>query len=248
MPFRTNWLNSTIQFDRQMESDKKLSIRNWAEDDRPREKMMKHGIATLSNAELIAILFGTGTRNESAVELARKLLDSANNNINELAKFNIKELQKIKGIGEAKAISVITALELGKRRKIEEVIERKKIQSSNDVFDIFGTLLGDLPYEEFWILLLNRSNSIIDKIKVSQGGIAGTVTDVRIILKIALEHMASSIILCHNHPSGNKKPSEADIHITKKLTDAGKLMDIAVIDHIIIAEKLFFSFADEGMM
>jgi DNA repair protein RadC len=229
-----------------MEQEKKLSIKNWAEDDRPREKMLKHGISTLSNAELIAILFGTGTRNESAVELARKLLDTADNNINELAKFNIKDLQKIKGIGEAKAISVMTALELGKRRKIEEVIERKKIQSSKDVADIFSSLLGDLPYEEFWILLLNRSNSIIDKIKISQGGISGTVTDVRIILKLALEHMASSIVLCHNHPSGNKLPSDADKQITQKLVQAGKLMDIAILDHIIVTENIYYSFADEG--
>jgi DNA repair protein RadC len=231
-----------------MESNKKLSIKEWAADDRPREKMMKKGIDALSNAELIAILFRTGTRNESAVGLARKILDLVGNNINELAKLSVKDLQKIKGIGEAKAIAVLTALELGKRRKIEKVIERKKIQSSKDAFEIFGPLLGDLPYEEFWVLLLNRSNSIIDRIKISQGGISGTVTDVRIILKQALENMASGIILVHNHPSGNLKPSDSDTTITQKVKDAGKLMDIAVLDHIIISESGYYSFADAGKL
>jgi DNA repair protein RadC len=229
-----------------MENNKKLSIKEWALDDRPREKMIKKGIDALSNAELIAILFGTGTRNESAVELARKILDLVGNNINELAKLSLKDLQQIKGIGEAKAIAVLTALELGKRRKIEKVIERKKITSSKDVFEIFSSLLGDLPYEEFWILLLNRSNNIIDKIKISQGGISGTVTDVRIILKQALERMASGVILIHNHPSGNLKPSDSDASITQKLKDAGKLMDIAILDHIIISDSGYYSFADAG--
>lgn len=227
---------------------KKKSIKEWALDDRPREKMMKKGIAALSNAELIAILFGTGTRNESAVELARKLLDTANNNINELAKYSIKDLCQMKGIGEAKAISLITALELGKRRKLESIIEKKKIKSSKDVFEIFNSLLCDLPYEEFWVLMLNRSNSIIEKIKISQGGISGTVTDVRIILKQALDFMACSMILCHNHPSGNLKPSDSDISLTHKLRDAGKLMDIAVLDHVIVGEQGYYSFADEGRL
>jgi DNA repair protein RadC len=231
-----------------MENPKKLSIKEWAADDRPREKMIKKGIDALSNAELIAILFRTGTRNESAVELARKLLDLAGNNINELAKLSLNELKQIKGVGEAKAIAVLTALELGKRRKIEKVIERKKIQSSKDVFEIFGSLLGDLPYEEFWILMLNRSNSIIDKIKISQGGISGTVTDVRIILKQALENMSSGVILVHNHPSGNLKPSESDASITQKLKDAGKLMDISVLDHVIISDSGYYSFADAGKL
>jgi DNA repair protein RadC len=231
-----------------MEGDKKLSIKEWAVDDRPREKMMNKGIGALSNAELIAILFGTGTRNESAVEIARKLLDSAGNNLNKLATFTIKDLKKIKGIGEAKAISVLTALEIGKRRKIEEAVERKKIQSSNDVYEIFGPLLGDLPYEEFWILLLNRSNCIIERMKISQGGISGTVTDVRIILKNALDKMASSIILCHNHPSGNLKPSESDISITQKLKEAGKLIDINIPDHLIVTNNGYYSFTDEGII
>jgi DNA repair protein RadC len=228
--------------------EKKLSIKDWAEDDRPREKMMKNGINSLSNAELIAILFGTGTRNESAVELARKLLDNADNNLNELAKQDIKQLCKVKGIGEAKAISLLTALELGKRRNVEEVIQRRKISSSKDACEIFGPLLRDLPHEEFWILLLNRSNIIIDKKRISQGGIAGTVTDIRIILKAALDNMSSSIILCHNHPSGNQKPSNEDDLLTNKIKDAGKLLDINILDHIIIANDKYFSFADEGML
>lgn len=228
-----------------MKSNKK-PIKDWAEDDRPREKMMKKGFNSLSNAELIAILFRTGTVNESAVELARKLLDAAGNNLNGLAKFSIKDFKHLKGIGYAKAISVLTALELGKRRKIEEVVERKKINSSKDVYEIFNSLLGDLPYEEFWVLFLNHSNRIIEKIKISQGGISGTVTDVRIILKQALEKMASGIILCHNHPSGNLKPSDSDLTITQKLKEAGKLMDINVLDHIIICENGYYSFANEG--
>jgi DNA repair protein RadC len=227
-------------------TEKKLSIKQWAEDDRPREKMIKKGIAALSNAELIAILFRTGTHNESAVELARKLLDNTENNLNTLAKFDLNEFRKIKGIGEAKAITVITALELGKRRKIEEVVDRKKIDSSKDVFHIFSSILGDLPYEEFWILLLNRSNRIIGRSKISQGGISGTVTDIRIILKLALDNMASSIILCHNHPSGNLIPSDSDISITDKLKEAGKLMDINVLDHVIVTDAQYYSFADEG--
>jgi DNA repair protein RadC len=227
-------------------TEKKLSIKQWAEDDRPREKMMKKGIAALSNTELIAILFGTGTHNESAVELARKLLDNAENNLNSLAKFDLKEFRKIKGIGEAKAITVLTALELGKRRKIEEVVDRKKIESSKDVFHIFSSILGDLPYEEFWILLLNRSNRIMGRTKISQGGISGTVTDIRIILKLALDNMASSIILCHNHPSGNLIPSDSDISITDKLKEAGKLMDINILDHVIVSDTNYYSFADEG--
>jgi DNA repair protein RadC len=231
-----------------MEEVKKLCIKDWAIDDRPREKMQNKGIDALSNAELIAILIGSGSRNETAVELARKLLDNNNNSLNDLAKCSINDLKKFKGIGEAKAISIVTALELGKRRKIDHIVERGKITSSNDVFEIFGHLLGDLPHEEFWILLLNRANVIIDKVKVSQGGISGTVIDVRIILKTAIEKQASSIILCHNHPSGNTKPSENDSSLTNKLKDAGKLMDIAVLDHLIVTYNSYFSFADEGLM
>ncbi len=225
-----------------------LKIKDWAVEDRPREKLLKKGILSLSDAELIALLIGSGTRNESAVELAKKVLKNANNNLNELGKLEIKDLQKNKGIGEAKAITIMAALELGRRRKVADIIDKQKISSSNDVFELFQPLLGDLPHEEFWILLLNRSNKIIDRFKISQGGVSGTVIDVRLILKAAIEKLASSIILCHNHPSGNKMPSDADDSITQKLIDGGKLLDIKVLDHIIIADTQFFSYADEGKL
>ncbi|MEE4196601.1 MAG: DNA repair protein RadC [Bacteroidales bacterium] len=223
-----------------------LKIKEWAVEDRPREKLLKKGIQSLSNAEIVALLIGTGTKNESAVELSKRILRQVNNNLNELGKLEIKELMKNKGVGEAKAITIIAALELGRRRKIAEIIEKKKITQSNEVFEFFQPLLGDLPHEEFWILLLNRANRIIDKKKISQGGISGTVIDVKVILKQALEHLASSIILCHNHPSGNKTPSNADNTITRKLVEAGNIMDIKVLDHIIIADTEYYSYADEG--
>lgn len=229
-------------------ADQRKSIKEWAEDERPREKMLKKGIASLSNAELIAILFGTGIKNESAVELARKLLDSTQNNLNNLARLNVNEIKRIKGIGEAKAITLLTALELGRRRKTSEIEERKRITSSQDVYDFFGAQLGDLPYEEFWIILLNRSNTIIDKLRISQGGIAGTVTDVRIILKHALDRMACGIILCHNHPSGSQRPSEADNEITHKIKQAGRIMDINLLDHIIVTTSGYYSYADDGTL
>ena len=200
-----------------------LKIKDWAVEDRPREKLLKKGILSLSDAELIALLIGSGTRNESAVELAKKVLKNANNNLNELGKLEINDLKKNKGIGEAKAITIMAALELGRRRKISDVIDKQK-------------------------LLLNRSNKIIDKSKISQGGISGTVIDARLILKLAIEKLASSIVLCHNHPSGNKLPSEADDSITQKLINGGKLLDIKVLDHIIIADTQFYSYADEGKL
>lgn len=225
-----------------------LSIKNWAKDDRPREKAIANGFGVLSNAELIGILLRTGTREESAIGVAQLLLDFAGNNLNKLAQLDVKEICKIKGIGETKAITLLTALELGKRRKLENVLVKKNIQSSNDVFEIFNELLCDLPYEEFWILLLSRSNNIIGKHKISQGGISGTVIDVRIILKTAIDKMASGIILCHNHPSGNTRPSEQDISLTQKLKEAAKLMDINVLDHLIVTHAQFYSFADEGVL
>ena len=225
-----------------------LKIKDWAVEDRPREKLLKKGLLSLSDAELIALLIGSGTRNESAVELAKKVLKNANNNLNELGKLEIKELQKNKGIGEAKAIAIMAALELGRRRKFSDIIEKPKITSSTDVYEFFHPILGDLPHEEFWILMLNRSNRIIDRLKISQGGISGTVIDARLILKHAIEKLASSIILCHNHPSGNRAPSDADNSITQKLIDGGKLLDIKVLDHIIIADTAFYSYADEGQL
>lgn len=225
-----------------------LKIKDWAEEDRPREKLLSKGIMSLSDAELIAIIIGSGNLDESAVELSRRILQAAQNNLSILGKFSVEDLKKFKGIGEAKAIGIVAALELGRRRKKEDAPDHLQIQSSNDVFEIFQPMLADLPHEEFWVLLMNRSNRVIDKLRVSQGGVSGTVTDIRLILKPAIEKLASSIVLCHNHPSGNHKPSENDIAITQKAKDAAKFMDIAVLDHIIICEKKYFSFADEGMI
>jgi len=226
----------------------KPAIKFWALEDRPREKLLKKGIASLTDAELIAILIGSGVKNENALDISRKILNGSSNNLNELAKLSIHELRRTKGIGIARAISIVAALELGRRRKIEDVIQRGKISGSRDVFDLFLPILGDLPHEEFWVLFLNRSNLIIDKSKISQGGIAGTVTDIRLIMKQAIDKLAVSIILCHNHPSGNIKPSEADSRITKKLKDSGEILDVSVLDHIIVSEASYFSFADEGLM
>lgn len=227
---------------------KKLSIKDWALEDRPREKMLVKGIRSLSEAELIAILIGSGNLDESAVELSRRILASVNNNLNELGKKTITDLRKFKGIGDVKAITIMAALELGRRRKDSEPDEKPKIATSSDAANIFKPLLSDLSYEEFWVILLNRNNLVIDKMIISRGGITGTVIDVRIIMKMALDCLACSIILCHNHPSGNLIPSEADKEITRKIKDAGKLLDIAVLDHVIIGNNAYFSFADEGLI
>lgn len=231
-----------------MEEYSNLTIKEWAVEDRPREKLLKKGVQSLSDAEIIALLIGSGSKNETAVELSKKVLKSANNNLNELGKLNVPDLTKMKGIGEAKAITILAALELGRRRKISEIITKRKITQSKDIFELFQPIIGDLPHEEFWILLLNRSNNIIDRIKISQGGVSGTVIDVKIILKQAIEKLASSVILCHNHPSGNKNPSNADDSITHKLKSAAELLDIQVLDHIIIANVDYFSYADEGKL
>lgn len=232
-----------------MESKKhSVPITEWAESDRPREKLLEKGRGVLSDAELIGILIGSGSKNETAVELARRILSSVGNDLNALGKLNVAELCKFNGIGEAKAISIIAALELGRRRKIVEAPQRIKINNSKSVFDAVGPQISDLLHEEFWVLYLDRSNHIIRKSNISKGGVSGTVVDARIIFKQAIENLASAIVLCHNHPSGNLKPSEEDIRITKKLKEAGKLVDIAIIDHIIIAGNNFFSFADEGLL
>jgi DNA repair protein RadC len=228
--------------------ENRLGIKSWAEEDRPREKMMEKGRHVLTEAELIAILIGSGSRDETAVELSKRILSSVGNNLNDLGKLNIKELIRFKGIGEAKAVSVVAALELGRRRKEAEKVKRDKITSSKDVFDILNPILIDLPFEEFWLLILNRANLVIKKEMISRGGVSGTVVDTKIIFKAAIENYASSIIICHNHPSGNLKPSEADIRITKNIKEAGKLMEIPLLDHLIVAENGFYSFADEGML
>jgi len=229
-----------------MEHYNYLTIKDWAVEDRPREKLLQKGVQSLSDAEIIALLIGSGTKNESAVDLSKKVLKYADNNLNALGKLGIAELTKLKGIGEAKAITILAALELGRRRKISEIIEKQKITQSKDIFELFQPIVGDLPHEEFWVLFLNRSNRIIERTKISQGGVAGTVIDIKIILKQAIEKLASSIILCHNHPSGNKMPSGADDSITEKLKKGAELVDLKVLDHIIIADVDYYSYADEG--
>ncbi|MEI8201512.1 MAG: DNA repair protein RadC [Bacteroidota bacterium] len=225
-----------------------ISIKFWAEDDRPREKLILKGKAALSDAELIAILIGSGNKNESAVDLSKRILNSTQNNLVSLSKLSLNELQSFKGIGEAKAISIVAALELGKRRRESEALEKPKITTSRDAFEIIQSVLSDLQYEEFWVILLNRSNKVIGKFQVSDGGVSGTVVDPKKLFKLALENNASYIILSHNHPSGNLKPSEADIQLTRKLTEAGKLLELPVLDHIIMGEEKYLSFADEGLM
>lgn len=225
-----------------------MNIKSWAAEDRPREKLALKGKGTLSDAELIAILLGTGTSKLSAVDLAKNLLQAVNNDLNELARLSIKDLMKVKGIGEAKAIAIVSALELGRRRKDFQAEERPRVNASADVYDLLKADLQDIPHEAFWIVLLNRANRVIKKHQISQGGVAGTVADPKLIFKVAVEELASGIILAHNHPSGNLTASQADIDLTKKLKESGKLLDIQVLDHIIIAGKTYFSFADEGLL
>jgi DNA repair protein RadC len=230
------------------EHNPNLSIKQWAEDDRPREKLLLKGRTSLSDAELIAILIATGTREESAVDLAKRILALAQNNLNLLGKCSVKDLQKVKGIGEAKAISIVAALELGRRRKQETLLSPQKIASSAEAYMLFEPLISDLPSEEFWVLLLNRANKIIHYKKVSEGGVSGTVVDAKIIFKYALEHLASCIMLCHNHPSGSPEPSEADKYLTKNIRAAAGVLQITLLDHIIIGQNTYFSFADSGLL
>lgn len=230
-----------------MEESSFLSISNWSEDDKPREKLILKGKDALSDAELSAILIGSGSRNESAVDLSKRILSSVENNLNALGKLSIAQLINFKGIGKAKAISIIAATELGRRRRAEDVTELIKITSSKIVFEIMQPIIGELPHEEFWILYLNNSNKVISKSQLSKGGIIGTLVDVRLVFKIALEIGATSLVLCRNHPSGSLIPSDADIQITKKIKLAGESLDIKVLDHIIITETRYYSFLDEGI-
>ena len=222
-------------------------INQWAEDDRPREKFLLKGKSSLSDSELLAILIGSGSRNESAVQLCQRILFASDNNLSTLGKMSIAQLIQFKGIGEAKAISIAAALELGRRRRIEEAVELKKITSSKAVFDIMQPIIGELPHEEFWVLYLNNSNKVIYKAQLSKGGITGTVVDIRIIFKMAFEQNATAIILTHNHPSGKLMASDADLQITKRIKEAGKTLEIQVLDHIIITENGYFSFQDESI-
>jgi DNA repair protein RadC len=225
-----------------------MPIKSWAEEDRPREKLLLKGKHSLTDAELIAILIGTGNANETAVDLSRRLLSEVNNDLSQLSKLNAAELKKVKGIGEAKAISIIAALELGRRRKDAKEIKPHRITQSQEAVSLMQPILGDLIHEEFWVIFLNRANGIIGKKQISVGGMSGTVADPRLIFKAAIEAKAVSIILCHNHPSGNNQASASDIQLTKNIIEAGKVLEITVLDHIIVTQHGFFSFADEGMI
>ena len=224
----------------------KLNINQWAEEDRPREKMMLHGVSALSNAELLAILIGSGSTEDSAVELMRKVLNDYHNNLSELGKASIDELCRFKGIGPAKAITILAASELGKRRKEEGVEERRSVLSSKDVYECLYPLMCDLPTEECWVLLLNQASKLIDKVKISAGGLSATAVDVRCILREALLKRASAIALCHNHPSGSIRPSREDDLLTKQVAQASECMNIRFIDHVILTDGAFYSYADEG--
>ncbi len=224
------------------------SIKNWAADDRPREKLLSKGAEVLSNSELIAILINNGSKDKSAVDLAKEILRLGSDNLNELGKLTLKDFQQIKGIGEAKAITIAAALELGRRRQASATLDKTIVQSSKDIAQYLKAILKDFTYEVFAVLFLNRANKINHFEIISRGGITGTVADPRIILKKALEQDATSIVLSHNHPSGSLKPSRADEELTQKIKEAAKYFDIKVIDHIIVSEDGYYSFADEGLL
>lgn len=226
-----------------------LNIKEWKEEDRPREKFADKGAKALSDSELLAILIGSGNANESAVTLSQRILHSVDNNLDELGKLNIQALVKnFKGIGMAKAITIAAALELGRRRKLTAPTEKKKIQASEDVFEVLHPLMADLSQEEFWVVLLNRANKIIGQVKLTQGGTGQTVVEIPLILKTAIDKLATGIIVAHNHPSGNTEPSPQDIQITQKLSTACKTIDIPLLDHLIIGHASYYSFADEGRL
>ena len=231
-----------------MEGKSSFPITTWALDDRPREKLLLKGKTALSDAELIAILIGSGNRQESAVELSKRILADFHNNLNELGKQSVETLTSYKGIGEAKAISIVAAMELGRRRRSEAALERKVITSSASVFELMQPIIGDLEHEEFWVVYLNNSNKVIQQTQLSKGGITGTLVDVRLLFKMVLRVGAVAIILVHNHPSGTLKASQADKQLTEKLKLAGQSLDIKVLDHVIVTQKAYFSFADNGIL
>ncbi len=228
--------------------EKKLPITSWSHDDRPREKLLEKGNTALSDAELIAILIGSGSREESAVGLAKRILQHNKNNLNQLARLSINELKQFKGIGEAKAVSIVASLELGRRRRLETALEIPKITTSSDAFELVQPILGDLNHEEFWVIYLNNANKVLGKKQLGKGGFTGTVVDIRVLYKNALEISATSIILSHNHPSGKLKPSQSDLDLTLKIKEAGRVLDIQVLDHLIVAGNLYLSFADKGII
>lgn len=224
----------------------KLNINQWAEEDRPREKMMLHGAGALSNAELLAILIGSGSTDESAVELMRKVLADYRNSLSELGKSGVEELCRYKGIGPAKAITLLAASELGRRRKEEGTLERLQVRSSEDIYRLFYPLMCDLPVEECWVLLLNQAGKVIDRIRISQGGLASTAVDIRCVLREALVRRAVSMVLCHNHPSGNLRPSREDDRLTESLRQAAVTVNLRLRDHVIVTDGKYYSYADEG--
>lgn len=231
-----------------MEDIRKLNINQWAEEDRPREKMMSKGAGALSDAELLAILIGSGSREESAVELMRRVLNACHNNLSELAHWEVRDYSQFKGLGPAKSITIIAALELGKRRMLQNSGRRFVVACSKDIYENFFPLMCDLPYEEFWVLLLNQAGGVIDKVRISTGGIAGTFVDVRTVLREALLQRATQIAVVHNHPSGSCRPSLEDRAVTKSIQDAANIMNIRLIDHVIICDGKYYSFADEGLV
>jgi len=228
--------------------ENRIPMRFWAEDDLPSQKLLLKGNGSLSDAELLSIIIGSGVSGENSLDIAMKTLSICGNNLCEFWKFSVSDLQKIKGIGEKRAVKIAAMFALARRRNESEVIFKNKISKSQDAFEIFHSLMGDLPYEEFWLLLLNRANRVVRKVKISEGGVSGTVVDPKKIFQICLEQHATSIILGHNHPSGAVTPSEADNKITKKIKDCGLLLDVAVLDHIIVGDDRFYSFADEGSL
>jgi DNA repair protein RadC len=230
------------------ESTAKLSIREWARDDRPREKLMSQGAGALTDAELLAILIRAGTTRESALDLAKRILNNSGNDLHRLGKLGVAELQRFNGMGQAKAIGIVAAMELGRRRRLLEPAERAFITSSISAYELVRPILSDLPHEEFWVLFLDRGNRVLDRARVSQGGLHGTVADPKVIFKETIDRRASSIILCHNHPSGQLRPSDEDIVLTRKLVDGGLLLDITVHDHLIVTATGYFSFADNRML
>ncbi|MDR0680997.1 MAG: DNA repair protein RadC [Dysgonamonadaceae bacterium] len=227
----------------------KQTVKDWSPEDRPREKLLLKGTNSLSNTELLAIIIGSGNKDESVVQLSQRILQAADNNINQLSKFSVRHLiNNFKGIGEAKAVSIVAALELGKRRKAEEILNREKIKSSKDIYEYFHPILCDLHYEEFWILFLNRAHKITGKLKISQGGVSETIVDTKLIYREALIRLSSGIVLCHNHPSGNIFPSQQDDLITRRIREGTKLLDINLIDHLIVCDGNFYSYANEGKL
>ena len=239
--------NKYVYFHKTLTMKQNLSIKEWAEDDRPREKAVQKGIAALSNAELLAILLGSGNGNESAIQLSQRILISVNNNLNELAKLSLQDLiNNFKGVGIAKGVTIQAAIELGKRRAATDSLQRNTIRTSQDVYDLFQPFLIDLPHEELWIACVNHANQVIDKQRISQGGISETAVDIRLILKKALSVLASGLVLCHNHPSGNLRPSRADNELTKRVQEATRILNIRLLDHLIITDKRYYSYMDEG--